>query len=195
MGLLKCVFFAVVIFSCDVGAFAEEGEPKPFEALANATKDELVWLGNTKWLAPLFNRERVRLGKRFDAALIEFCGTSELRHLGCARFLVERELLQGQAPHPYLSQLLLEQGKLLASRNSRCLPEQRWCEEVEYRFPLAVGYQKLGMKTLAAEHKQWIESRRNDPVFSGPNGSDEDERIYDSIQIPKLRGDGTRSPE
>jgi len=159
----------------------------PFAALDEETREEVRWYAECRSLATLFNIERDRLGERFDAELLKFVGKSDVRHFWCARFLVDPDYLDGRKPRPYLNLLLLQQGLLLTqSKKSDFGPEYRWIEEVSYRFFLAVGYQRAGLKALAARHKQWLESRRKeDPTIRGEmRGSDDDWKVYETIPLP-----------
>jgi len=174
-------------FQLDVSA-QQKDTPPLFAKLDEETREELRWYGELQSLARLFNIERDLLGERFDAALLDFVGESDVRHFYCARFLVDADYLHGRKPRPYLNLLLLQQGLLLAqSKKSDFGPEYRWIEEVPFRFFLAVGYERAGLKALAVRQKQWFESRRKkDPTIPGATGaSDADWKVYEAIRLPR----------
>ncbi|MDP6634102.1 MAG: hypothetical protein QGG42_04350 [Phycisphaerae bacterium] len=176
-------------------ADATDENKKPFQMLEKHVEQAWGgWHGDARVLARLFNKERERLGDRFDECLIAFAGEVPDKHLVIPRFLVFPSYLKKQKPRPYLALLLLQQGIEISSRKT---DEESQAHLLASSVLAAILSQQIGFQSLAQGHKKraaMLLYSKPKLVGAWPCMDKDDRRVYDSIVIQRRRkqrtGDG-----
>lgn len=177
------VVAALALVGAALVAQTDAPEDQPFEALAR--RSESAWAGAKRPLVQLFNKERKRLGERFEAELLKFVAENVDRHYWCGLFLTDAYPDEefGGKPQPHLALLLWHQGMVVASRGSDL---DSLGDIVRLSKLAAVLSAKQGFAILAAEHKKTVEKLLAErPILKGccPAMSGEEHGIYEGIKI------------
>ena len=184
----RCGCIAIGCVGLGVAVLALAGKPaealSPFASLEKQVKTQWGgWSGDQRRLYPLFNKERKRLGDKFEEELLKFIGRDVTRHYWVSWYLTSPGYLGDQQALPQLALLILEQGIAICHGQ----PDRgRRNQVLRLQVYAAVISKRLGLDALARYHKVAAEEIvRKDPIVVGawPCMSEENRKVYAAIEV------------
>lgn len=171
-------------------ARAQETSPAPFAEVEKQVRGQQGgWWGPKEPLTALFNAERERLGKEFEAELLKYVGTDVDKHYWVALLLTDTEYLQGSEPLPELSLVIADKAlALLAGKDD----EESLGLTVGVSVNAAVVGEKMGWHPSAAAYKRKAETllaKYPDLGAFFPALGEEERKLYDSIEAGAVKGE------
>ncbi|HWS98683.1 MAG TPA: energy transducer TonB [Pyrinomonadaceae bacterium] len=170
-------------------ARAQEVAPVPFAEVEKQVRAQRGgWSGPKEPLTTLFNAERVRLGKEFEAELLKYLGTDVEKHYWVALLLTDTEYLRGNEPLPELSLLVADKAlSLLGGKED----EEGLGHTVAVSVNAAVVSEKIERHPAAVAYKRKAETLLSkDPDLGAffPALGQEERRLYDTIEAGGVNG-------
>jgi hypothetical protein len=138
------------------------------------------WGGDDS-IVTLFNAERKRLGKNFEAELMKYLGNDVEKHYWISAFLDYEDYLQGNERLPQLALRIKQRGLTIIENLSE---EDAFSNIVGLNVTAAILSKKLKMDAQAKSYKAKAEALlKKDELYRGtfPALDDEDRAIYDAI--------------
>ena len=160
--------------------------PEPFVELERQVLSQQGgWNGDKRPLSILFDKERRRLGDRFERELLKYIAGDPEKHYWISLFLEEPSYLHGNKPLLQLSLRLMEQGISLTWHGN---DEESAGHRLAFHVLAAVLGQKLSLTEQAINHKAEAEQaigEKPDLRAYFPAMSEEDWKLYDVIEAPR----------
>lgn len=139
---------------CLCPAYAREQESGPFAKLgAQASRQWGGWQGSQQALSKAFQKDRDRLGKRFETELLKFVGRDVTKHYKTSLYLVGPQYLHGRKPLPHLA-LLLKHQAIAICEDPGIQVKLSEGHLVSLHVTAAVLAEQSGFHALAAHHKR-----------------------------------------
>ncbi|HEY5838928.1 MAG TPA: energy transducer TonB [Pyrinomonadaceae bacterium] len=157
--------------------------PGPFVELEEQVRSQQGgWNGSKRPLSILFDKERRRLGDRFESELHKYVAGDPEKHYWISLFLEEPSYLHGNKPLLHLSLRLMEQGISLTWHGN---DEESAGHRLAFHVLAAVLSHKLALTEQAIRYKNEAEqalAEKSDLRAYFPAMSQEDSKLYDAIK-------------
>jgi hypothetical protein len=183
---LKIFFLLLLTFGGH--SLAAGQSARPFAEVERQVKTQTAgWDGWQPRLVTLFNAERKRLGRRFEAELLKYLEDGNIaKHYWISSFLEAKDYLQGNAPLPYLSLLIKQQALSLLENRS---DQDSLMSVVSLSVTAAVLSEQLNFRALAKSYKAKAEDLlAKDEDFGGgfPAMGEEERKLYRAIEYKRV---------
>jgi hypothetical protein len=180
--------FFLILLTCGVHSLAAGQHTRPFAEVERHVKAQRSgWDGSKERLVTLFNAERRRLGKRFEAELLRYLDDADVaKHYWISSFLEAQDYLQGNAPLPYLSLLIKQQALSLLENRS---DQDSLMSVVSLSVTAAVLSEQLNFRALAKSYKAKAEdllAKDEDYGAGFPAMSEEERKLYRAIEYKRV---------
>lgn len=157
---------------------------KPFAEVDRKLSKKGWFVSQEPALVTAFNRERRRLGNRFEAELLKYLDDGDAdKHYWISSYVEDEYYLQGNAPLPQLSLLIKQQGLALLDGKQ---DEDSLSSVVALSVTTAVLCEQLNFHALARFYKAKAEAFavENNDVYTGgfPAITEAERKIYDRIK-------------
>jgi hypothetical protein len=174
--LVLCFLLAVTTI------IAQQSSNAPFVELDRQVKKQAGgWNGENAPLATVFNKERLRLGDRFESELLKYIRGDVDKHMWVSVCLDSPNCLLGNKPLSYLSLLIMQEGISLLSGKT---DEESFGRIVTFDILAAVESQKLGLIDLASSYKRAAElklAKDADLRAYFPALTEKESHLYDAL--------------
>lgn len=177
--MMRATACCLVICLAVTFAGAQGASGAPFAEFDGHVRSEPGgWSGNKERLSSSFNKERLRLGSRFEEELLKYVGDDVEKHYWISAFLESPSYLHGNAPLPHLSLLIKQQGMTLLDGKK---DEESRGRTLGLSVTAAVLAAQLKLHALAASYKEkadklLLEDGSLSVYF--PAMSEEERRLY-----------------
>ena len=178
----KIIPVLIFMLAATIAAGAQE-EEKPFAEVDRRLSKKGWFVSQEPELIAAFNRERRRLGNRFEPELLKYLDDGDPdKHYWISFYVADEDFLQGNAPLPLLSLLIKQQGLALLEGNR---DEDGLSSVVALNATAAVLSEQLNFHALARFYKAKAEAfavENNDAYTGGfPAITEAERKIYDRI--------------